>query len=259
LSELRGNKVNFAASIGIKQVVRYEWMEYTLKLLTSGMQKDEIRKELEIYLSEKKGSGETGKRADYTMSLAVTVLMNTWITPKEKLLPYRDKWLCYAEKHPMNQIGHWSMISAAYPFWFNICYAFGSLFKLQDKIKKSQIMNRIYEVLGERNTVERCSRYVIRSLVSWGIIKDLNTKGFYEKGNTVAVNDMYLTSLLLESALYAIPDEKFQLSSLLNCPSFFNFRFPVISGLQISRLNGNIRVEQYSLDNEYLSLKSTIQ
>jgi hypothetical protein len=66
---------------------------------------------------------------------------------------------------------------------------------------------------------------------------------------------MYLISLLLEAALYAIPGEKFQLSALLNCPSFFNFRFPIINGSQISRLNETIKVEQYSLDNEYLSLK----
>lgn len=251
--------MNFDISIGIKQIIRYEWIEHTFRLLSSGIPKDEIRKELEIYLSEKKGSGETGRRAEYTMSLAVAVLMNTWVTPKQNLLSYRDKWLCYAEKQPFHQIGHWSMLSATYPFWFNICYICGSLFKLQDQITKSQVMNRIYEVLGERNTVERCSRYVIRSLVSWGIIKDVNTKGAYEKGNVIAINDMYLISLLLESALYAIPDKKFQLSALLNCPSFFNFRFPVISGSQISRLNKNIKVEQYSLDNEYLSLECDSQ
>jgi hypothetical protein len=251
--------VNFAASIGIKQVIRYEWMEHTLNLLASGMQKDEIRKELVVYLSEKRGSGEAGKRAEYTMSLAVSVLMNTWAAPKKNLLPYRNKWLRYAEKHPVYQTGHWAMISAAYPFWFNICHVFGSLFKLQDKIKKSQVMNRIYEVLGERNTVERCSQYVIRSLVSWGIIKDLNTKGVYEKGCTIAVNDIYLVSLLLEAALYAIPGERFQMSALLNCPAFFNFQFPAVGGLQISKLNDDIKVEHYSLNVEYLSLKPAVQ
>ena len=68
--------MNFNTSIGIKQVIRYEWMNYTVDLLKSGLNKEEIRKELGNYLSERKGNGKIGDRAEYTMSLAVTLLMN---------------------------------------------------------------------------------------------------------------------------------------------------------------------------------------
>jgi hypothetical protein len=68
--------MNFDSSIGIKQVIRYDWMNYTVSLLKSGLGKEEIRKELKHYLSERKGSGKTGDRAEYTMSLAVMLLMN---------------------------------------------------------------------------------------------------------------------------------------------------------------------------------------
>jgi hypothetical protein len=248
----------FFTSIGIKQVIRYEWMQHVVRLLKSGLDEQSIRKELEIYLLEKRGSGLTGDRAEYTMSLAVTLLMNIWVSPKGNLLPYRDKLLRYTNSQSFEKVSHWSIFSAAYPFWFNICYIFGSLFKLQDQIKKTQVMKRIYEVLGERNTVERCSRYVIRSLVSWGIIKDLDTKGIYEKGNVISITDLTMLSLLFEGALFAINDEKIQLSSINNCPAFFHFDFPIITGTQISKLNDNIILEHYSIDNEYLSLRNKI-
>jgi hypothetical protein len=231
-------------------------MQYVVKLLKLGLDEQSIRKELEIYLSERKGSGQEGKRAEYTMSLAVAILMHTWVSPKKNLLQYREKLLKYVDLQPFDKICHWSMISAAYPFWFNICYIFGSLFKLQGQIQKNQIMKRIYEVLGERNTIERCSRYVIRSLVSWGIIRDVDKKGIYEKGNTTSITDFTMLSLLFEAALFSIKDDKIQLLSLNNCPAFFCFDFPLVSGSQISKLNDNILLEQYSIDNEYFSLKT---
>jgi hypothetical protein len=248
--------MNFNTSIGIKQSIRYEWMQYVVKLLELGLDEQSIRKKLEIYLFEKRGSGQEGKRSEYTMSLAVGILMHTWVSPKKYLSQYREKLLKYVNLRPFDKICHWSMISAAYPFWFNICHIFGSLFKLQEQIKKTQVMKRIYEVLGERNTIERCSRYVIRSLVSWGIIKDVDKKGIYERGNVTNITDFTMLSLLYEAALFSINDDKIQLSSLNNCPAFFCFDFPFVNGSQISKLNDNILLEQYSIDNEYLSLKT---
>jgi hypothetical protein len=231
-------------------------MQYVVRLLELGLDERSIKKELEIYLSEKRAGGQEGKRAEYTMSLAVTILINTWVSPKKSLLQYREKLLNYVNLQPFDKICHWSMISAAYPFWFNICHIFGSLFRLQDQIKKAQVMKRIYEVFGERNTIERCSRYVIRSLVSWDIIKDVDKKGTYEKGIIISITDFTMLSLLFEAALFSINDDKIQLSSLNNCPAFFCFDFPFADGSLISKLNDNILFEQYSVDNEYVSLKT---
>jgi hypothetical protein len=247
--------MEFYTSIGIKQTIRYEWMQYVVRLLETESDEQSIREKLKIYLSEKKGNGETGNRSEATMTWVVTILMNTWVSPKDDLKIYRDKLLKYSKTQSYEKMCHWSMISAAYPFWFNICYIFGSLFKIQNQITRPQIMKRISEILGERNTVGRCSRFVIRSLVSWGIIKDSDKKGVYKKGNTISITDSTMLSLLFESALFSINDNKIQLSSLNNCPAFFLFDIPSVSGTQISRLNDNIILEHYSIDNEYLSLK----
>jgi hypothetical protein len=250
--------MNFDTSVGIKQVIRYEWMNYTVDLLKSGLSEEEIRKELVHYLSDRKGSGETGERAEYTMSIAVTLLMNIWVTPKSKLIDLRDRLLKIIANKKFEPVCHWAMISNAYPFWFNMSYIVGSLFRLQDQIKKTQIMSRTYEILGERNTIERCSRYVIRSFVSWDLIKDKGKAGFYEKGKTIDISDINLTSLLVETMLNAVPEKRISLASVLNCPAFYNFKLPSMIGSQIAKINQNLYIETFSVNDEFIGLKKSI-
>jgi len=246
----------FDTSIGIKQVIRYEWMDHTVSLLKSGLGEKEIRKELEFYLSERKGNGQTGERAKYTMSMAVSLLMNIWVTPKPELLFFRDKLLNQISKNN-ELIIHWAIVSGAYPFWFNMSYIFGSLFRLQNQIKKEQVISRTYDLLGERNTIERCSRYVIRSFVSWGIIQDAG-KGVYRKGNTYEVMDVHLAGILAEAMLNAIPENRISLDSIVGCPAFFNFSFPSVNGFNIVKANPNLHVEQFSLNEAYVMLKKNL-
>jgi hypothetical protein len=248
--------MTFDTSIGIKQVIRYEWMKHTVELLKSGLSKEDLRKELENYLADRKGNGKTGDRAEYTMSLAATVLMNIWVTPKPELVNFRDRLLKMTNHEKFAPVCHWAMLSSAYPFWFNISYTFGSLFRLQKQIKKSQIMNRIYENLGERNTIERCSRYVIRSFVAWDLIRDKEKAGYYEKGTVTAISDIDIAGILAETMLNAVPEERITVTSFLNCQAFFSFSFPSINGSQIVKANEHLCVEQFSVNDEYMSLKN---
>ena len=241
-------------TIGIKQVIRYEWMQHTVKLLLSGMKAKDIKKELEVYLSDKKGRGTSGDRANYTMSIAATILLHTWVTPNPRLMQFRDKLLSCINQESNEKACHWAMISSAYPFWFNISYLLGSLFKLQNQVKKTQIMSRVYELYGERNTVERCSRYVIRSLIAWDILQDSEQPGCYIKGNETAINDHTVASLLLEAALYATPAKMLSLASAIINPAFFIFTMPGISSLQIQN-NNNIIIENMSANDEFIRLK----
>jgi hypothetical protein len=134
-------------------------------------------------------------------------------------------------------------------------YIFGSLFLLQDQVKMSQIMSRTYEIFGERNTVNRCSRYVIRSLAAWDLIRDKEKPGYYEKGMVITVSDIDSACLLAEAMLHALPEKRLALSAVINCPSFFNFKLPPINGAQLAKANQNLHVEQFSVNEEYISLK----
>lgn len=244
-------------AIGIKQVIRIEWMQKTANLLLAGLDAKTIRQELHDFLTVRKGDGSEGNRSDQTRTFAVNNLMNIWVSPDPELVPFRDASLvCLRECPPMALAVHWGMISAVYPFWFNVARQAGRLLALQDQVTQTQIINRLKEQYGDRQTVSRYAKYVIRSFVAWGALKDSEAKGCYEKASPVSIAEPNLAILMFESALLATPEAKGALGLLLNNPAFFPFQLPVMTGDFVSQRSDRIDVVRYGLDDELLKLKS---
>lgn len=249
--------MNTDVLIGIKQVVRLEWMQKTAELIQSGMSKKDIRAELDSYLSDKRGNGAVMNRSEYTKSIVVSLLTHTWINPQESLLPLRDATLSYLQNNPDDGLPcHWLMYGATYPFWFSLCRILGSLFSLENPIPKKQVMSQVYERYGKRSTIERCSRYVIRTLIAWGILRDRERIGIYEKMEPKPIDSPYLGSLLLESVLQGIPEKKSSLPGLTEDPAFFPFRLPPLTGAGLTGENQRIILEP-GLHEEQILLAST--
>lgn len=243
-------------SIGIKQAVRLEWMQKTVNLLLAGLDDAAIRQELHEYLSERMGSGTTATRSEEARSFAVTNLMRIWVTPDPELVALRDAALATIREEPATGVAvHWAMISAAYPFWFNVARQTGRLLNLQDQVTHAQIVHRLKEQYGDRQTVSRNTQFVIRSFIAWGVLKDSATTGCYEKTNPLIIANRHLALLLIESALRATPEGKAALPLLLNAPAFFPFQLPTFTGDFIAQNTERIHVARYGLDEELLKLR----
>lgn len=243
-------------SIGIKQVIRFDWMQKTVNLLLAGLDATKIRQELHEFLADKKGNGSKGERSDQTRTFAVNNLMKIWVSPDSELILLRDASLSSLRENSLMPLAvHWGMISAVYPFWFNVARQTGRLLALQEQVTQMQIIGRMKEQYGDRQTVSRYAKYVLRSFVAWGVLKDSKTKGCYEKTPVLSITDGNQAILMLESALMAAPEAKGVLRLLLNNPAFFPFQFPVITGDFVSRHNSRIEVVRYGLDEELLRLK----
>jgi len=243
-------------AIGIKQTIRFEWMQKAANLLLAGLDAKTIRQELHEFLSVKKGNGSEGERSDLTRTFVVNNLMNIWVSPDPHLTSFRDASLAFLRENPAMALAvHWGMISAVYPFWFNVALQTGRLLALQDQVTQKQIINRLKEQYGDRQTVSRYARFVIRSFVAWGGLKDSEAKGCYEKAAPVNIPDANLAILIFESALLASPEGKSALRLLLNNPAFFPFQLPVMTGDFVSRRSDRIGVDRYGLDDELLKLK----
>ena len=241
-------------TIGIKQIIRFEWMQKTTNLLLAGLDTQTILQELHEFLADRKSNGSKGERSDETRAFAVINLMNIWVSPNPELIPFRDALLAFLRKHPsMAMVVHWGMISAVYPFWFNAARQTGRLLSLQDQVTQAQIFNRLKEQYGDRQTVSRCARYVLRTFVVWGALKDSKVRGCYEKVDPVSITDAELAILMLESALLATPEAKSTLVLLLNNPAFFPFQLPIITGSFVSQHSDQIDVDRYGLDDELLT------
>lgn len=243
-------------AIGIKQTIRFEWMEKTAYFLLAGLDAKTIRRELHEFLSDQNGNGSEGVRSAQTRTFAVNNLMKVWVSPDPELLHFRDASLVFLRAHPsMGLAIHWGVMSAAYPFWFNVARQTGRLLALQHQVTQAQIINRIKEQYGDRQTVFRYARYVLRSFVAWGVLKDSDVKGCYEKSVPVNIANPELTILIFQAALHANPDGKEALGLLLNNPAFFPFHLPAIAGDFVSQHSDQIDVVRYGLDDELLKLR----
>src|SRR5690606_40190323 len=243
-------------AIGIKQAIRFEWMQKAANLLLAGLDAKTIRQELHEFLADRKGNGSEGERSDQTRTFVVDNLMKTWVSPDPVLVPFRDAALAFLRKHPsMGLAVHWGMISAVYPFWFNVARQTCRLLALQDQVTQAQIINRLKEQYGDRQTVSRYARFVIRSFVAWGALKDSEAKGCYEKVAPVSIAEPNLAILMFESALLATPEAKGALGLLLNNPAFFPFQLPVMTGDIVSRCSERIDVVRHGLDEELLKIR----
>ncbi len=242
-------------AIGIKQAIRFEWMQKAANLLLAGLDAKTIRQELHEFLVGRKGNGSEGERSDQTRTFVVNNLMKIWVTPDPELIPFRDASLAFLRENPSMALAvHWGMISAVYPFWFNVARQTGRLLALQDQVTQTQVVNRLKEQYGDRQTVSRYARFVIRSFVAWGALRDSEANGCYEKATPMSITESNLAILMLESALRAIPEGKGALRLILNNPSFFPFQMLSMTGDFISLHNERIEVIRYSLDDDLLKV-----
>lgn len=242
-------------TIGIKQAIRFEWMQKAANLLLAGLDAKTIRQELHESLADRKVSGSECEQSVQTRTFAVNNLMKIWVSPDPELIPFRDASLEFLRRNPSTAVAiHWGLIAATYPFWFNVARQTGRLLALQDRVTQMQIISRLKEQYGDRQTVSRYATYVIRSFVTWGVLQDSEAKGCYEKSALVSNAEPNLAILMFESALLATPEAKSSLGLLLNNPAFFPFQLPVMTGDFIAQRSERIEVVRYGLDDELLKL-----
>ena len=242
--------------LGIKQTIQKHWMDRTLRLILAGLSPAEIRSDLDVYLATQKQSGGVGKRGEKTYKMAIGCLAS-WFLPSKELTPFRDAALSLARTLPEKLWLplHWAVISAAFPFWFQVARQVGRLLNLQDQITKAQVFNRLKEQYGDRETVDRNARYVLRSFVAWGILKDTNVKGCYEQGTRQAITEKGLALLLLEAALHVTPEGKGTLLLLCNHPALFPFQLPLLTAEIITQHADRIEVFRQGSEEDLLVLK----
>lgn len=238
-----------ADSIGIKQVVRVEWYDYALDMMLDGRSPSQIRAGLDEFIRDRRQSGGYGERGDQTYVKAVTQIMKSWVQPDRDLVAFRDEVLQCARLGGRGErlALHWAVTVAAYPFWHHVAFQVGRLLNLQNSVTQSQIRNRCFEALGERSTVERSARRVIRTFVAWGVLLDSEDKGIYRKGMPMVVS-YNVAALLFKAALMTTPEGRAPFQTIAGSPALFPFTLPLMSSdsvlqhardIEIVRLGGN--------------------
>jgi hypothetical protein len=146
------------------------------------------------------------------------------------------------------------MVTAVYPFWAGVAMQVGRLLRLQGSAGAAQVQRRVREQLGERETVARAARRVLRSYLDWGVLQETGKKGIYTASPALAIDDHRVIAWLVEASLRARSTGSAPLKELLDSPALFPFRLKPITAEAVRSSSAGLELVRYGLDNDLVAL-----
>jgi len=241
--------------IGFSQRVRLEWLERTANLVLAGNDKAAINDALQEVLKDKVSVGGQAKRGN--REKIITILLKTWLTVPDEIEALRDDGLDLLKRVSGSDhlAIHWGMVTAAYPFWSGVATQAGRLLRLQGSAAAAHVQRRVREQYGERETVSRAARRVLRSFLDWGVLIESGKKGVYEHGPVLPVDDQKLTAWLVEASLYTKAGGSASLAEAVESTSLFPFRIARISAEHLVAASGRLDLLRHGMDQNLIMLK----
>lgn len=242
--------------VGFSQRVRLEWLEQTAGLVLAGNDRSTIFAALEDFLKDKVSVGGTAVRGN--REKIISILMKVWLDTQGELAALRREGLELIKRLPRRDhlAIHWGMITAVYPFWSAVAACTGRFLKIQGSAAAAHIQRRLREQYGERETVSRAARRVLRSYVDWGVLKETGTKGVYGQGLSLLINDPGLFSWLIEAFLHALSGGRAPLKTVLENPALFPFRFPPAIVGDALALSPRLEVLRLGMNEDLIILRN---
>jgi len=246
---------NRQKQVGIDRLIRLKWLECTSNLVLAGNDENAVKDELEQLLAAVFPSSSSTKRG--SLSKTLTILLKIWLRVPRDIHSLREtglELLRSAKKTDRLAI-HWGMITAAYPFWGAVAGQTGRLLRIQGSVAAGRIQRRLREQYGERETVSRRVRYVIRGFVDWGVLSETKNKGIYSQEHTYSIDDPRLISWLIEASLHASSNGSGAIKDLLDSTSLFPFRLMRVSAEHLVLMSPRLDLLRHGLDDDLVMLR----
>jgi len=245
------------AQIGIDRIVRLEWLERAAQLALAGNQPSTVKQNMVEFLAPSFPTSNPSVRG--SLAKTVTILMNVWLSGPKELADLRKGGLELLRiKSGRDRLAiHWAMLMATYPFWGAVAGQTGRLLRLQETITAEQVQRRICEQYGERESVFRRVRYVLRSFIAWGILQETETKGIYRRGLTLSIDDPKLIALMIEAVLHANSNGSTRLTDLLESTSLFPFHLKRTAAESLLMASPRLECIRHNMDDELVMLKKS--
>ena len=244
------------SQVGIDRLVRLEWLEKTATLALAGNAARDIRSVLQHDLESSFRPTSCAVRG--SLDKTITILMKVWVNPPGELSALRSDGLALLKGTPrsMRLAVHWGMVMAVYPFWSNVAVQVGRLLRLQGSVAARQVQRRMRERYGQRETVSRRARYVLRSFVDWGTIRESPNKGVYDRAAVRRLDDPRIGVWLMEAQLHTEPEGRSSFSLLSDPLSLFPFRFARIGCRRALSLSDRLELIPDGSGDEMVGLRT---
>jgi hypothetical protein len=215
--------------IGFSQRISLEWLERVASYALAGMSSSEVTESLEEVLKSKVSVGGTPERGN--RQKAITILRKIWCAQDDECHQLRQRGLELMRRTSKGDhlALHWGMAIAVYPFVGVVAEVVGRLLQLQSTAGASHVQRRIREQYGERETVARAARRVLRCFIDWGVLRETKQTGIYEASRCICIDDLEMSAWLIEAFVHARPNERSTLDDALGSPALFPLRIPSMS------------------------------
>ncbi len=246
---------NRFTQIGVDRLIRLEWLEKTASLVLAGNDIKTIKEILQADLQKSFRSERLDVRG--SLDKTITILTKTWaLVPKELETLNRDALELLTISPRQSHLSlHWGMLLAVYPFWAGVALQVGRLINLQGTAVAAQVQRRVREQYGERETVTRRTRYVLRSYLDWGVLQESDTKGIYTSGIKLPIDDPKLTAWLVTALLHIRVNRSAPYNELMNSPVFFPFTFKQSNPKVLFSDNSTIEIYQHGFNEDIVMIK----
>ena len=247
--------MNRTKEIGFSQRIRLEWLEETARLVLAGNSQATITASLQQLLKDKVSIGGTAERGN--REKIITILMKVWLSASAELDGLRVdglELLKHLSKEDRIAV-HWGMIMAVYPFWGAVASQVGRLLRLQGSASAAHVQRRVREQYGERETISRSARRVLRSYLDWEILRLSGVKGVYQCGSLLSLRDTKIIAWLVEAFLYSRSKESASPKEIIENPSLFPFNIGPITGERLVAASDRLELIHHGLDQDLIYLR----
>lgn len=163
-------------------------------------------------------------RGERSRQKTLTILLKIWVNvPDSRRRMRDDAFTLYADATQGERAAlHWSMIVLAYPFFRDVVYELGRLFRLQEVVASPQISRKMNRLYGERHSVSVSTTAVLSTLREWEIIQ---TKRRYENVATepMVIHSPRVKNWLVSAIVRASDQDHLNIDLLNRHPVFFPF------------------------------------
>jgi hypothetical protein len=204
--------------IGFDRKIQLHWLDMTVGLLQQGLAPDEISLRLNERLEDEVSGPEARRKT-------IIVLRRIWGNAQEERARLHGEALTLAARvQPGERLWlHWGMSLLAYPFFRDVTATVGRLGRLQEVFSLAQVQRRVVEGWGQRTTLKRALRRVVRTLYEWEVIQEGEGRGQYSLNPPRHTTDEALALWLIECTLSSAGSEQMALNELLRLPCLFPF------------------------------------
>jgi hypothetical protein len=179
-----------------------------------------------------------------------------WFNPADNTRPLHSTALAICRSHEspsIRRLLNWGMAVATYPFVGSVGEALGRLLRLQHEAPRADVQRRLREQYGDRDFVNRITRYNVSSFLDWGVIAETKRTGIYMPGDRIHLRKPELFAWLAEAVLISRGGSQMAFSQLCHHPILFPFLIDTF-GSSILRANPRLKLARQSLNEEVVSV-----